>query len=83
MSASQVISFYLAMQWFFGSLAEMVPGSRMEPEGCFTHWHFAALPIIVTVIQRPGVGNGARFYRTVILEEINAGITFARHGRRA
>jgi peptide/nickel transport system permease protein len=63
-----VISFYLAMQWFFGAWLKWFPVAGWSP-GLFYALHFAALPIIVTIIA--GVGNGARFYRTVILEEIN------------
>jgi peptide/nickel transport system permease protein len=64
-----VISLYLGSQWLFGAWLKWFPVAGWSP-GIFYAMHFAALPILVTVIAN--VGGGVRFYRTVILEEINA-----------
>src|SRR5579864_2296657 len=63
------LSIYLGAQWLFAGKLEWFPVA-----GWGTNWfyatHFAALPILVTVII--SLGGGTRFYRTVILEEINS-----------
>jgi peptide/nickel transport system permease protein len=64
-----VISLYLGTQWIFGGWLQWFPVAGWSP-GFFYALHFAALPIIVSVIG--GIGGGVRFYRTVTLEEINS-----------
>jgi peptide/nickel transport system permease protein len=64
-----IISLYLGAQWIFGGWLQWFPVAGWSP-GFFYALHFAALPIIVSVIG--GIGGGVRFYRTIILEEINA-----------
>ncbi|HEX4055000.1 MAG TPA: ABC transporter permease [Tepidisphaeraceae bacterium] len=64
-----IISLYLGAQWIFGGWLRWFPVAGWSP-GFFYALHFAALPIIVSVIG--GVGGGVRFYRTIVLEEINA-----------
>ncbi|MBI5233191.1 MAG: ABC transporter permease [Deltaproteobacteria bacterium] len=54
-------------QFLFGKLLMLVPISGYE-EG-FTAARFVVLPVIVGIIS--SIGGGARFYRTVFLEEIN------------
>jgi peptide/nickel transport system permease protein len=63
------LSIYLGAQWFFGGYLQWFPVAGWNT-GFFYAIHFAALPIIVSVIG--GVGGGVRFYRTMTLEEINA-----------
>jgi peptide/nickel transport system permease protein len=63
-----VLSLYLGVQWLMGDKLHMFPVAGWN-QGFFYALHFAALPIIASVIA--GVGGGARFYRTVVLEEIN------------
>jgi peptide/nickel transport system permease protein len=63
-----VLSLYLGVQWLLGDKLHMFPVAGWN-QGFFYALHFAALPIIASVIA--GVGGGARFYRTVVLEEIN------------
>ncbi|MDB5289281.1 MAG: transporter, permease protein [Phycisphaerales bacterium] len=63
-----VLSLYLGVQWLFGDKLHLFPVAGWN-QGFFYALHFAALPIIASVIA--GVGGGARFYRTVVLEEIN------------
>lgn len=61
------LSIYIAVQWLLGGYLQWFPvagwdvGIHAIP--------FAALPILVSVTA--GVGGGTRFYRTVMLEEIN------------
>jgi peptide/nickel transport system permease protein len=64
-----IISLYLAAQWVFGGWLKWFPVAGWS-QGFFYALHFAALPIIVSIIG--GVGGGVRFYRTIVLEEINA-----------
>jgi peptide/nickel transport system permease protein len=62
------LSIYMAVQWLFGAQLQWFPiaGWNVWP-----YWlPFTVLPIIVTVIG--GIGGGARFYRTVILEDISS-----------
>lgn len=63
------ISMYVATQWIFGGWLKWFPVAGWSA-GFFYALHFAALPIIVTVIGN--LGGGVRFYRTVVLEEINS-----------
>jgi peptide/nickel transport system permease protein len=62
------ISLYVGAQWIFGGWLKWFPVAGWS-SGFFYALHFAALPIIVSVIG--GLGGGVRFYRTVILEEVN------------
>jgi peptide/nickel transport system permease protein len=64
-----IISLYLGTQWIFGGWLQWFPVAGWSP-GFFYALHFAVLPIIVSVIG--GLGGGVRFYRTIVLEEINA-----------
>jgi peptide/nickel transport system permease protein len=62
------LSIYMAAQWLFGARLRWFPIAGWS---VWPNWiAFAVLPIIVTVIG--GIGGGTRFYRTIILEEINA-----------
>ncbi len=61
------ISMYVGAQWVFGGWLKWFPVAGWS-SGFFYALHFAALPIIVSVIG--GLGGGVRFYRTIILEEI-------------
>lgn len=63
------LSIYLAAQWLFGGKLEWFPVAGWDSK-FFYAIHFAALPILVTVLV--GLGGGTRFYRTVALEEINS-----------
>jgi peptide/nickel transport system permease protein len=63
------LSIYLGAQWLFGGLLHWFPPAGWS-SGFFMAIHFAALPIIVSVIA--GLGGGTRFYRTMVLEEVNA-----------
>jgi peptide/nickel transport system permease protein len=61
------LSVYIAAQWLFGRHWSIFPVAGWE-----SGWHairFAALPILVSVIV--SIGAGTRFYRTVMLEEVN------------
>jgi peptide/nickel transport system permease protein len=62
------LSLYLGVQWMLGDWLHLFPVAGWN-QGFFYALHFAALPIIASIIA--GVGGGARFYRTVVLEEIN------------
>lgn len=62
------LSIYLGAQWFFGAYLRWFPVAGWAP-GFFQAIHFAALPIMVSVVAN--IGGGTRFYRTVALEEIN------------
>jgi peptide/nickel transport system permease protein len=61
------LSVYIGAQWLFGQKLAIFPVAGWE-RGIYAV-HFAALPIILTVIM--GLGGGIRFYRTVMLEEVN------------
>jgi peptide/nickel transport system permease protein len=67
--SAPVLSVYIGMQWFFGGYLKWFPVAGWD-RGFFYALHFAALPILATVIV--GLGGGTRFYRTVVLEEINS-----------
>jgi peptide/nickel transport system permease protein len=62
------LSIYIAAQWLLGSHWRVFPVAGWE-SGIYAI-HFAALPILLSVLM--GLGGGVRFYRTVVLEEINA-----------
>ena len=62
------LSIYLAFQWFFGVKLHVFPVAGWESG--FYALQFIALPVICSVVSQ--LGSGARFYRTVVLEEINA-----------
>jgi len=62
------LSIYLAAQWFFGAYWKIFPVAGWGIG--FYAVQFAVLPIIVSVLG--GIGGGTRFYRTVVLEEINS-----------
>jgi peptide/nickel transport system permease protein len=62
------LSIYLGAQWLLAAHWKIFPVAGWDVG--FYAVQFAALPILVSVIG--GVGGGTRFYRTVILEEINS-----------
>ncbi len=62
------ISVYLLLQYWMGERLQVFPVAGWST-GIYA-WQFAALPILAMVIVE--VGGGARFYRTVALDEINA-----------
>jgi peptide/nickel transport system permease protein len=68
MMALPTLSVYLGAQWFFGVYLKWFPVAGWAP-GIILGLHFAALPILITVLG--GLGGSVRFYRTVALEEIN------------
>ncbi len=62
------ISLYLLFQWILAAKLAIFPVAGWKT-GVYM-WQFAALPILAMIFV--SVGGGARFYRTVALEEINA-----------
>ncbi len=60
------LSIYMIAQWLFGGVLKWFPVAGWST-GIYAI-HFMALPIVVSVMA--GWGGGARFYRTVVLEEI-------------
>lgn len=62
------LSIYMGAQWFFGASLKWFPVAGWDTG--FYALHFMALPILVSVLG--GIGGGTRFYRTIVLEEINA-----------
>jgi peptide/nickel transport system permease protein len=54
-------------QYVFATVLKLVPISGYEPG--WSLWKFIALPIFIGVIG--GIGAGARWYRSLFLEEIN------------
>jgi peptide/nickel transport system permease protein len=62
------LSIYLGAQWLFAAKLKLFPVAGWDVG--FYAIQFAVLPILVSVIG--GIGGGTRFYRTVILEEINS-----------
>jgi peptide/nickel transport system permease protein len=60
------LSILLAAQSFFGGQLHWFPVAGWAPG--IAAIHFAALPILVSILA--GWGGGARFYRTVVLEEM-------------
>jgi peptide/nickel transport system permease protein len=63
-----VLSVYLGAQFLFGVAVHAFPVAGWGT-GFLQCAHFAALPILISVIG--GLGGPVRFYRTVALEEIN------------
>jgi peptide/nickel transport system permease protein len=61
------LSVYIIAQWLLGRVWPIFPVAGWE-SGLYAI-HFAALPILITVLM--GLGSGVRFYRTVMLEEVN------------
>jgi peptide/nickel transport system permease protein len=68
MMSVPTLSIYLGAQWLFGAQLRWFPVAGWAP-GIILAIHFAALPILITVIG--GLGGAVRFYRTVALEEMN------------
>jgi peptide/nickel transport system permease protein len=62
------LSIYLVLQWFLGAKLEWFPVAGWESG--FYALQFAILPIICVVFVQ--LGWGARFYRTVVLDELGA-----------
>lgn len=62
------LSIYIASQWLFGGYLRWFPVAGWST-GFFYAIHFAALPIVVSVMM--DIGWGTRFYRTTVLEEIS------------
>jgi len=62
------LSIYLGAQWFFGAKIKIFPVAGWESG--FYAIQFAALPILCVVFSQ--LGWGARFYRTVVLDELNS-----------
>lgn len=62
------LSIYLGAQWLLAAHWRIFPVAGWDVG--FYAIQFAALPILVSVIG--GIGGGTRFYRTIVLEEINA-----------
>lgn len=62
------LSVYIGAQWLLGRQWPVFPVAGWA-QGIYAI-HFAALPIILSVLM--GLGGGVRFYRTVMLEEINS-----------
>jgi peptide/nickel transport system permease protein len=60
------LSLYLVAQWFFGQKTGLFPVAGWD-KGVYA-LHFAALPMLITVIIT--TGHGTRLYRTVMLDEI-------------
>ena len=61
------LSVYIIAQWLLGRVWPVFPVAGWE-SGIYAI-RFAALPILITVLM--GMGGGVRFYRTVMLEEVN------------
>lgn len=61
------LSIYIIAQWLLGRVWPVFPVAGWE-SGIYAI-RFAALPILITVLM--GMGGGVRFYRTVMLEEVN------------
>src|SRR5439155_17548627 len=62
------LSVYIFVQWVFGQKLGWFPVAGWD-KGLYAI-HFAALPILISVVL--GIGAGARFYRTIVLDEIYA-----------
>jgi len=62
------LSIYIVAQWLFGQRLEWFPVAGWE-KGIHAI-RFAALPIVLMIVLN--LGAGVRFYRTVMLEEVNA-----------
>lgn len=61
------LSLYILLQWLLGARFPLFPVAGWESG--FYALQYAALPILASVIIT--LGGGVRFYRTVVLEEIN------------
>lgn len=61
------LSLYILLQWLLGAKFPLFPVAGWEAG--FYALQYAALPVLASVIIT--LGGGVRFYRTVILEEIN------------
>jgi peptide/nickel transport system permease protein len=66
--ALPALSLYIFLQWLLGAKLAWFPVAGWEP-GIYLI-QYAALPVLCSVVLY--LGGGIRFYRTVILEEINA-----------
>jgi len=62
------LALYIVLQWVFGARLRLFPVAGWA-SGYYAV-QFAALPIIASVMTQ--FGGGARFYRTVVLDEINS-----------
>lgn len=67
MMSVSVLFYIIGGQYFIGRLLKLVPISGYQ--GDFQAIKFLILPVIIGVIA--GVGAGARWYRTIFLEEMN------------
>lgn len=61
------LSVYIAAQWLLGQELSVFPVAGWE-QGIYSI-RFAALPILLSVLM--ALGGGVRFFRTVVLEEVN------------
>ena len=59
--------YIIAGQFFISKLWNLLPISGFA--GGIDGWKFIVLPVLVSVVA--GIGSGARWYRTIFLEEIN------------
>ena len=59
--------YIIAGQFFISKLWNLLPISGFA--GGIDGWKFIVLPVVVSVVA--GIGSGARWYRTIFLEEIN------------
>lgn len=66
--AVPAVATYIILQWLLASKMNLFPIAGWESG--FQSIQFVALPIIAAVLV--SLGNGTRFYRTVIIEEVNA-----------
>jgi len=71
------LSIYLGAQWLFGAHWRIFPVAGWGVG--FYAVQFAVLPILVSVLG--GIGGGTRFYRTVVLEEINTDYVRTAHSK--
>lgn len=62
------LSIYMTLQWLFGEKLRVFPVAGWESG--FYAIQFAALPILCVVVSQ--LGWGARFYRTVVLDELSS-----------
>jgi peptide/nickel transport system permease protein len=59
--------YIIAGQYVMAKILQLVPISGYQPG--FAAWSFLILPVAIGVIS--GIGMGARWYRTIFLEEMN------------
>jgi peptide/nickel transport system permease protein len=57
--------YIMSAQYFIAKLSQWLPVSGYE--GGFEAWRYLLLPIIIGIVS--GLGTGARWYRTIFLEE--------------